>query len=189
MGFRMANNDLFCTDKQPPGKKLNIGVCVCPHWDAANRACLLVREGLFLPVAEHVAAYCLSGQYPLCVHYELLAGQDEYAEKNDVPPVNRRRSLRIPSRHLFRFSEITGSDQLPVIREDDAWTIDLSDHGIRFATRQQLALDTAVRFVVETGGTASLLRGSGRVVWSEPLENSPLFHAGIAFLDHPATTR
>ena len=186
MEIRMSNNDLYCPDQQPPGKKLHMGVCVCPHWDAVNRSCLLVREGLFLPVAEHVAAYCLSGQYPLCVHYELLAGQHEHAGKNEVPPVNRRRSRRIPSLHLFRFSEITGSDQLPAFREDDAWTIDLSNHGIRFATRQHLALNTAVRFMVETGGTTGPLQGSGRVVWSKPLENSPLFHAGIAFLDHPA---
>jgi len=181
----MHSNDPPHTGKRPPGKKRMTGCCACPHWEPENRSCLLVKDGLFLPVEEHVATYCLSSQYTLCRHYELLAGEAERAGRNATPPVNRRRSVRIPNRHFFRFSEITGSDQLPSIREDDAWTIDLSDHGIRFVTRQKLAPETAVRFVVDTGGTAKSLQGIGRVVWSEPLENTALFHAGIAFVEHP----
>jgi len=139
-------------------------------------------------VEEHIATFCLDSHHTLCVHFERLAGRGQQEEATVPPPVNRRRSIRIPDRRLFRFSEITGSDQIPGIREDDAWTIDLSDHGIRFATRQLLTPQTDVRFVVETGGTSGLLEGIGRVVWAEPLENTALFHAGIAFVEHPGPT-
>ena len=178
----MRTHGFLHTCPETPGKTSWKQWCACPYWDSDSRSCLLVKDGLFLPVEEHVVTYCLSSQYIVCMHYELLAGKDEPARKDEAVPVNRRRSIRIPCRHLFRFSEITGSDQVPTLREENAWTIDLSDHGIRFATRQQLSPETAVHFVLESGETAKPLQGTGMVVWSKPLANTPLFHAAIAFV-------
>lgn len=157
----------------------------CPHWCQACRSCQLVKEGLFLPIDQHVASYCLSSHYPSCVHYQLLAGVDGETGRDRCEPSNRRRSIRVPSTHAFRFSEITGHDQLPGLREDDAWTIDLSDHGIRFASRQMLTTDTAIRFLLESDDATTPVEGIGRVIWCEPLENTPLFHAGITFTHPP----
>ncbi len=157
--------------------------CICPHWSPHSRACLLVKEGIFMPVEQHVAAYCLSSYYRSCRHYLLLAEAEKTVDQKQGAPSNRRRSIRIPSRHLFRFSEITGHDQIPGIREDDAWTIDLSDHGIRFASRQPLPLDTDICFALDADDRADQIEGKGRVVWCEPLENTALFHAGIVFTD------
>ena len=160
--------------------------CICPHWSPSDRACLLVKDGLFLPVEQHVAAYCTSSHFPSCRQYQLLAGSNVNVGDNESQPINRRRSVRIPSHNNFRFSEITGSDQLPGQRDDDAWTIDLSNGGIRFASRLPLAPDTVIHFSLETDGTDAQMEGAGRVIWSEPLENTPLFHAGIAFTAPPA---
>ena len=157
----------------------------CPHWCRSSRSCLLVKEGLFLPIVQHVASYCLSSHYPSCLHYQLLAGADGETGRDRSEPSNRRRSIRVPSTHTFRFSEITGHDQIPGLRENDAWTIDLSDHGIRFASRQMLTADTAIRFFLEADDSTSPVEGTGRVVWCEPLENTPLFHAGITFTNPP----
>ena len=121
----------------------------------------------------------------MCSYYQLLAGAEDKAGQDQAAAINRRRSIRIPSRHFFRFSEITGHDSLPGLREDDAWTIDLSDHGIRFASRLPLTLDTDIRFLLETEDTAAKVEGTGKVVWCEPLENTVLFHAGIVFTDPP----
>lgn len=159
---------------------------VCPHWSPLSRACLLVRDGLFLPVEQHVVAYCTSSHHPACPQFQQQAHIDVDQAIEDSLPVNRRRSIRIPSHHAFRFSEITGSDQMPGHRDDDAWTIDLSNHGIRFASRQTLAPDTLIHFSLETDGTVSELNGIGRVIWAEPLETAPLFHIGLAFTEQPA---
>jgi hypothetical protein len=146
---------------------------------------MLVKDGLFLPIEQHVAAYCTSSYYPSCRQYQLLVGAETNVRDNESLPINRRRSVRIPSHNNFRFSEITGSDQLPGQRDDDAWTIDLSAGGIRFASRHPLNPDTTIHFFLEPDGMGDPVEGSGRVIWSEPLENTPLFHAGIAFAEPP----
>lgn len=155
----------------------------CPHWSPHSRACLLVKEGLFMPVEQHVAVYCITSFHISCRHYQLLDEAEILTGQEQEAPANRRRSIRIPSRHLFRFSEITGHDQIPGFREDNAWTIDLSDHGIRFTSWQPLTLNTDIRFALEADDRAVQIEGTGRVVWCEPLENTALFHAGIVFSD------
>lgn len=167
------------------GEPEHLRPCLCPHWSACSRSCLLVKDGLFLPVEQHVAAYCTTSHYPSCRQYQLFAGSDAQMGEYASQSINRRRSVRIPSHNNFRFSEITGSDQLPGQRDDDAWTIDLSNNGIRFATRRPLAPDTLIQFSMDADGAVAQLEGSGRVVWSEAIENTPMFHAGIAFTESP----
>ena len=132
---------------------------------------------------HHVASYCLTPRHPLCSYFQ---GTDVAPSVTTEPEVKRRRSVRIPDRNTFRFSEITAFDQTGGRHQDDAWTIDRSDHGIRFATRHLLRPDTILDFTVESDDTTATLQGRGRVVWSQALDNSPLFHAGIALLDRSA---
>ncbi|MBV5316565.1 MAG: hypothetical protein JZU50_02040, partial [Desulfobulbaceae bacterium] len=56
------------------------------------------------------------------------------------------------------------------------------------ASRQLLTVDTTIRFFLRTDDSAPLIEGIGRVIWCEPLENTPLFHAAIAFNDQQDTT-
>lgn len=165
------------------GRHIDTGHTSCPHWAPLTGTCLLVKDGLFLPVEQHIITYCQTSHYRNCRHFQQLAGEENHSGLSPIPEDNRRRSIRVPGRHAFRFSEITGSDQLPGIREDDAWTIDLSEHGLRFATRQTLAPQTPIRFLIQFNRILPPAEGSGRVVWSEPIENTQLFHAGIAFDD------
>ena len=159
--------------------------CSCPHYCSSNRSCQLIQEGLFLPIDQHVASYCLSSHFHSCLHYQLLADAEGETGQQQSEAANRRRSIRIPSNHTFRFSEITVQNQIPGLRENDAWTVDLSDHGIRFASRQQLTADTAIRFILKADSNAPEIEGTGRVIWCEPLENTPLYHAAIAFTERP----
>jgi len=151
---------------------------VCPHWEQESRSCRQVDDGIFLPVDSHSSIYCLTRQYTLCSQYGQPAGQSEQAEQLAD---NRRHSVRTPCHYLFRFAEITGSHQIPLIREDDAWTVDVSAHGIRFATRQMIPPETALQFEVVKGAGKEPISGAGRVVWSRPVESSRLFHSGIVF--------
>lgn len=156
----------------------------CPHWNRRGGNCALIQDGLFLPVEQHVHAYCLSGLYAACSYFQQLAEGADSGAGRTMPPVNRRRSIRVPDRYLFRFSEIDDSDQISGFREDDAWTVDLSDHGIRFACHQFLPPGTKLKYYLGTGTDTDRVDGLGRVVWSEPLANTPLFHIGIAFDNH-----
>lgn len=187
--FRMQKNNPIHQGESIASDKHQVKQCSCPHWCACSRSCQLVKDGLFMPIDQHVVAYCLSSNHSMCSYYQLLAGAEDKAGQDQAASANRRRSIRIPSRHSFRFSEITGHDSRPGLREDDAWTIDLSDHGIRFTSRQLLNLDTEIRFLLEADDRAAQVEGIGKVVWCEPLENTALFHAGIVFTDPPEPAR
>jgi hypothetical protein len=143
---------------------------------------MLVTDGLFLPVPEHIATYCTSSHYPFCSHYQLLATPADRLAPPDHLPINRRRFVRVPRYHVFRFSEITGSDHPPLERTEETWTIDLSQEGIRFASYHLLAPETMIRFSLEGQNSVCPPTGLGRVIWSEPLENTLLFHSGIALM-------
>jgi hypothetical protein len=155
----------------------------CPHWVATANLCRRVQDGLFVPVRQHIAFYCRGGGYPVCPHYQpspVEAGSEAQAA---LESTNRRRSLRIPSQYLFRFSEIPRNGSPPTHQHAEAWTVDLSDHGLRVASSCWLPPETALRFQVEGSGSVGPRAGLGRVVWCERLGSTGFFHAGLALVE------
>ena len=151
--------------------------CLCPHWNAEGRLCLLARDGLFVPVPQHVATFCASSGHLRCPRFQARA-------RSMTRAVNRRRSVRLPERHLFRFSEISPAEPASSATADEAWTLDLSDHGLRVATTCQLRPETAINFEV-TGNGSPGRAGTGRVIWCQPLADTAFFEMGVALVDHP----
>jgi len=188
LSFYMDQNNLTDQDNLLTLEMPCLKKSICPHWSPPSRSCLLVKEGLFMPVYQHIASYCLTSNYPSCFQYQLLAGAENEVRQEQPEPINRRRSIRIPSHYSFRFSEISGHDHSPELRDDKTWTIDLSDYGISIASRQQLALNTDIHFLLETEDPAAKAEGTGRVVWCQPLEETTFFQAGIVFIDRPDST-
>ena len=152
----------------------------CPHWNASGRLCLLGTDGLYLPVHEHIVAFCESSGHQRCARFRAHADRVTRA-------VNRRRSVRLPERHLFRFSEISPTGPASAATADEAWTLDLSDHGLRVATTCQLRPETAIHFEVTGNGNPGRA-GTGRVVWCQPLANTAFFEIGVALADQPDPT-
>ena len=150
----------------------------CPHWNASGRLCLLGTDGLYLPVHEHIVAFCESSGHQRCARFRAHADRVTRA-------VNRRRSVRLPERHLFRFSEISPTEPTTASTADDeAWTLDLSDHGLRVATTCRLRPNTAIHFEL-TGNGNPARAGTGRVIWCQPLADTAFFEMGVALVDHP----
>jgi hypothetical protein len=180
----MSTQNHCIKDKQKKGERANkILELTCPYWEPEFRSCRLVKDGIFLPINAQISNYCLTGQHALCDQYRQLTTQDKRSEQAGRPLSNRRKTMRIPCCHIFRFAEITDSDQIdsPSSRENNAWTVDCSVHGIRCVTRQMIPPETALQFeVIKDTGEGSM-PGFGRVVWSEPLADSILFHSGILF--------
>ncbi|MGI6657443.1 MAG: PilZ domain-containing protein [Desulfobulbus sp.] len=166
-------------------KTPRLAVGLCPYWAASTRTCQLITDGLFLPISQHVAAYCTSNNHASCTQYQKCTEHPSSPQKSELLQINRRRSLRIPTCYNFRFSELSSaSHRHPVSNE--AWTIDLSDHGIRFASRLRLQPDTLILFALKTDDMVETFEGTGRVVWSEPFENTKLFSIGMTFAPNPA---
>jgi len=151
----------------------------CPYWSPFTSSCLLVKNDLFIPLKSHVAVYCFSSRFSFCPTYLQFAEADSQPEAAAAQPVNHRRSVRIPGYHDFRFSQIITKQQVKTT-ESTTWTLDLSDHGLRFASSRSLIQDTAIRFFVEDETKAATIEGVGKVVWSAPLKNTSLYQVGVA---------
>lgn len=156
--------------------------CLCPYWEAASRYCMLIDNGLYIPLKTHVAFYCQSSHHPSCHQYQLLTGPITTLSNN------RRRSIRVPSHHSFRFSTITAQGQLQYGQELAGLTLDLSEHGLSCASLALLPPETSIRFFLDADATGTPAEGIGRVIWSNPIGNKTFYHSGIAFssLYHPA---
>lgn len=155
----------------------------CPSWDACRNVCLQVKDGLFLPVAQHVTAYCQSSRHPSCPHFRLQTTTHDGGPRLHASRPERRRSDRIATHRLFRFSETSTSSKSVATEQDDAWAIDLSDTGARFASARHFLSGTAIHFLLAADDTTACTEGIGQVIWSKPLGNTSLFQTGIAFTE------
>jgi len=178
---------LFFMQKTIPSSKIGrqcsqnaqASTCECPYWSGKERACTLVKEGLFLPTEAHLTAYCISPHHSSCDHFQRLAPQPEPPSFQDTPAINRRRSVRVPLHSIFRFSEIGGQEHHDITLLEESYTLDISGQGLCFASRRRLTPDTVIRFSVEEENEPGLRRGQGRVVWSQRLESKGLFGCGV----------
>jgi len=153
--------------------------CYCLYWAPFTCSCLLITNGLLLPLKEYILLYCHTNRFFLCPHYQQLANAEELTETEPKKPMNHRRSIRFPGYHDFYFSKLIGKHLLKT-REENTWTFDISDYGVRFASDQSLTRDAAIHFLVKDDEIATTVEGVGRVVWCDPLKHTPLFQVGVA---------
>lgn len=153
----------------------------CPLWSRNTQSCLVVKDGLFLPAADHIVAYCETPYFASCSYYQQNILDLQHHEASDTQWENRRQYERHPFRHAFRFSENMENGEMGEVHDDNALTIDLSEGGIRFETRENIPVDTQIAFFLDD--EHGPMYGIGRVVWSSAIENSPLFHSGFVFTD------
>ncbi len=156
---------------------------VCPHWSEQDRSCLLSQKGLYLPVTEHVEIYCEGGNYSSCSQYMGQALRPAVGTVVDRG-VNRRRHRRIPGRFFFRLAESTDDEDLNRLIDDAAITVDLSRGGIRFESYRALPEGAEILFSLNGDFSGTPLRGIGQVKWCRSLDDAPLYHAGISFVDN-----
>ena len=123
--------------------------------------------------------YCLSSRFSRCSFYSQRAILENQTILEQKQLINNRRSVRICHRMRFNYSEIVNNYQLKK-SDDTAWTLDISDHGIRFAGEKLFVPETAIHFFIENREAFRTLEGVGKVVWCSPLKSSPFFQVGMA---------
>lgn len=160
-------------------KTVSLENCSCLYWAPFTCSCLLVKDGLLIPLKNHVLMYCHSSQFSLCPHYQQLVDAEHPTEIKQPGSINRRRSISFPGYHDFYFSKLIGRPLFKT-EEEKTWTFDVSDHGVRFASEQLLTSNTAIHFFIEDEEIAATIDGVGRVIWCDPLKDTPLFQVGIA---------
>lgn len=155
----------------------------CHYWSISTRSCLYGKGGIYLPVSEHIQTYCQTSNYLSC---PLLEGQS-FASSSGLPKEefkDRRCYERVPGRFAFRLSDrIKGEEDLVSLLDDQSCTVDISPGGVRFESFREIPVDSLVSFSLVADSIDDPLEGVGLVKWCISLENAPVFHVGIAFVD------
>jgi len=154
----------------------------CPYWSRLDRSCQLIYGGLFIPVNDHVDAYCQSSNYLSCPHLINAREVDQFPEKNDEAS-NRRRYERTPSRHIIKVAEYKSQELAEIPLEDSACTVDISPAGIRLESFNHFEQGTLVSLYLDQSFAGIGIRSVGKVKWCKSLINTPFYHAGIDLED------
>jgi hypothetical protein len=152
---------------------------ICPFWSIESKKCRVCKSGLFIPLEEHIAAYCTSKDHYHCLQYSLHSPQSmETEEKNGS---NRRQSIRIKlSKHIELLKMIKSGEIVQQLSEI-AETIDISKIGMRLQTDIPLPNDTVLQFTFSDNFPVSVRTGAGLVEWCNKQIDAPGYQAGISF--------
>ncbi len=155
---------------------------ICPHWSVQGKNCNLVTNGLYLPVSSFAEIYCEGGNFPSCGRYmeqEMAADTGVSVQIGGID-MNRRRDPRISRQYRLQLIECTTGEHFT---DDCVMTVDISRGGMRFESRRSLPRGAKILFSLNDDGLPESLHGAGHVQWCHPVDNTPVYHAGVAFAD------
>ena len=160
----------------------------CPFWSAMSMKCLICKGGLFIPLDDHIEAYCKTLDYPQCLQYALHPQNHPEMESVDAAKQrnkNRRKFARIEARHKITLVRLLHSDTVVSHFSTVARTLDLSSGGMRLTTHEPLINDSVLQFSFGDSFPEQLQKGTGQVAWCNKEVDAPGYQAGISFHDDP----
>ena len=162
------------------GRKLNSSE-ICPFWSMSTKKCRVCKDGLFIPLEEHIVAYCTSPDHHHCLQYSLHAPKNNQSAAFDERSVNRRQSLRIKLNNRIQLVKMIRSGEIVEHLSQKAETLDISKIGMRLHTDFPLTSDSVIQFAFNEKFPAELRSGAGLVEWCNKQIDEPGYHAGISF--------
>ncbi len=154
----------------------------CPFWSAASAQCNVCKSGIFIPLDDHIEAFCTTFHYTACVQYTLHSeNQINLQEKVRNSEENRRKYLRIDTSHKITLVKILKYGKLISNFSSDAQTLDMSKGGIRLLTKNPLVYDTLVQFSFDTSFPQALREITGQVQWCKKELDETGYQAGLSF--------
>ena len=154
----------------------------CPFWTAASTKCGLSKGGIFIPLDDHVEAFCITPQFPACAQYTLYSeNQNFLAKKVRKSEENRRKFMRIETKHKITLIKILepGKPESPILTS--ANTLDLSKGGMRVATEKALLHDMLIQFSFGESFPQILHDVTGQVEWCNKQIDDPGYQVGVSF--------
>lgn len=156
----------------------------CPFWSTQALQCQLCREGLFIPLNDHIEIYCETAHYRQCRQFS------HHSARQSQPPKysgwNRRKYERVAASHRVTLVKPlqAGQAAFPAAVESAAcWTLDLGKGGMRLTTEQPLVQASVIRFSFVDSFPQSVQSGQGLIAWCNRQHDRPAYQAGIAFHD------
>ncbi|MCF8026449.1 MAG: PilZ domain-containing protein [Desulfobacteraceae bacterium] len=164
----------------------------CPHFVKGMQSCGLYAQGFYMPLREHVVAYCLSRRHRQCTHYNQQAPP---GDSGHIPPksdgIRERRS-----HHRFREESsvvlCTCDEQGNTVGDfhETASAMDFSQAGLRVKTRRKLPPGKPLLCRFPGDFCVPFLRGIALVCWQkETGGNDAGMEAGLFFYDSASRTR
>lgn len=153
----------------------------CPFWSADSKKCCVCKDGLFIPLDEHISAYCTSRDHHHCLQYSLHASNKQAKDDSRNYPKNRRQSMRVQLSYQIKILKMIQSGEIIQQLAEKAETLDMSKIGMRLQTNIPLINDTVIQFAFNNNFPATLRTGIGIVEWCNKQIDTPGYQAGISF--------
>lgn len=141
--------------------------------------CTLGKSGIFIPLDDHVEAFCITPQFSACAHYSLFSeNQIKNVRKSEE---NRRKFMRIETTHKITLLKILEPDKPESPFLASANTLDLSKGGMRVATEKALLHDMLIQFSFGESFPQILHDVTGQVEWCNKQIDEPGYQVGVSF--------
>jgi hypothetical protein len=162
------------SDQNPKGK--------CPYWSAASMKCGICSGGLFIPMDDYVETFCITPHYSACLQYSRnLEKEILLHRKVRKSEENRRKNIRIETSRKITLIKIFESGKLVSNYLPEAKTIDVSESGMRMATRKPLLHDMMIRFSFDDSLPRVFHEVTGKIEWCNKQIDDPGYQAGVSF--------
>jgi hypothetical protein len=156
----------------------------CRFWSALSMKCRICKEGLFIPLDNHIEMYCKTTEYPHCLQYMLYSEKiQSYLDITKKVDKNRRKYERYQTCHQITLVRLVQSGEIATHYSTIAKTLDLSGGGMRLTTKNPLANHSLVQFTFDGSFPENLQYGTGQVAWCNKQIDEPGYQAGITFQD------
>ena len=167
-----------------------VKVHVCPYWSDSTKSCLISKQGLYLPVPDHIHTYCRTGNHPFCPQFEQQGaslpeyqnGSGKVVDRRERKEEDRRKCTRISGSYSLQLAGLQEDGNTTSLLDKKATTVDLSAGGIRLQTHSELPVNSMVSFSLNSA-SGPPVQGIGQIKWCRSLMDSSVFHAGIVFSD------
>ena len=160
----------------------------CPFWSMASKKCSIGRNGLFIPLDDHVEAFCKTTHFVACNQYTLYSENQICLLENVRKSVeNRRKYMRIERSHdvtlvkNFKPRQLESQFSYEAQFSYKARTIDVSSGGMRMAINNPLLHDTTVHCSFDNSFPPGLHEVTVRVEWCNKQIDEPGYQAGLSF--------
>lgn len=155
---------------------------ICTFWSESANKCHVCNDGLFIPLDEHIEAFCKSQDHCQCLQYSLHA-PNKHSLKVHFPnkAANRRQYMRIATDNRIQLLKMIKSGEVLERMSEPARTLDISKIGMRLKTDIPLVHDSVLQFTFDGTSPYSSKSGTGIVEWCNKQIDAPGYEAGISF--------
>lgn len=155
---------------------------ICTFWSESANKCRVCKDGLFIPLDEHIEAFCKSPDHRQCLQYSLHAPSSESIKERFLSEAaNRRQYIRVETKNNIRLIKLIKSGEVLEHMSEPAHTLDVSRIGMRLKTDIPLVDDSVLQFAFDDKSPYSVKSGTGIVEWCNKQIDTPGYEAGISF--------